>query len=207
MAAAPYRALTRVRAVLAGALVLGVGTTMTLASWTDSEFGSGSFSTTKFDVESSINGGTSYADTTSGSPAVLAFSATGMSPNTQRYGNILIRTKSGSVAGTLALGAATISPSGTDETTVLGAALRYRVVLTAGTCDSNAFTGSPTWVVGPTVSVLTAGAAGTVVVAAATASPGTATGLCFEVSLPSGAASTLQGKTTTALWQVTATSN
>lgn len=207
MATASSHAFTRVRAVLAGALVLGVGTTMTLASWTDNEFGSGSFATTKFDVESSINGGTSYADTTSGSPAVLAFSATGMSPNTQRYGNILIRTKAGSVAGVLALGAAVISPSGTDETTVLGAALRYRVVLSTGACDATAFTGSPTWVVGPTASVLTAGAAGTVAVAAATASPGAATGLCFEVSLPSGAANTLQGKTSTALWQVTATSS
>lgn len=207
MAATRPLAFTRVRAVLAGALVLGVGATMTLASWTDNEFGSGSFTTTKFDVESSINGGTSYTDTTAIAPATIAFDPTGMSPNTQRYGNILIRTKAGSVAGTLALGAATISPSGTDETTVLGAALRYRVVLSTGTCNASAFTGSPTWVVGPTASVLTAGAAGTVAVAAATASPGAATGLCFEVSLPSGAANTLQGKTTTAIWQVTATSS
>ena len=33
------RTFTKVRAVLAGALVLGVGATMTLASWTDTEFG------------------------------------------------------------------------------------------------------------------------------------------------------------------------
>ncbi|MEO8094388.1 MAG: SipW-dependent-type signal peptide-containing protein [Pseudolysinimonas sp.] len=205
MAAGRPYALTRVRAVLAGALVLGVGTTMTLASWTDSEFGQGSFTTTKFDTQSSVDGGTNYADNTP-SAATLAFDPSGMSPNTQRYALFLIRTKAGSVAGTLSLGAATISPAGADDGTNLAAALRYRVVSTTGTCNAAAFTGSPVWVLQTSSPLATAGAS-TVAVAAATASPGAASGLCFEISLPAGAPNTLQGKTGSATWQVTATSN
>ncbi len=196
----------RVRATLAGALVLGVGATMTLASWTDSEFGAGTFAATVFNTQSSVDAGTSYADNTP-TAATMSFNSLGMSPSTQRYASLLVRTKPNSVAGTLSLGGATIAPAGTDETLILGAALRYRVVNTTATCDATAFTGSPSWVIGPVVSVLTAGAAGTVAVAAATASAGAPTGLCFEVSLPAGAANTLQGKSTIDTWQVTATSS
>jgi hypothetical protein len=113
------------------------------------------------------------------------------------------------VAGTLTLAGATYSPTGTDEATVLGAALRYRVVVTTATCNAAAFLGSPTWLVGGASTWSTLGTAGgiTPAVVAATASPGAATGLCFEVTLPGTAANTLQGKTSTAIWHVTATSN
>ncbi|MTK03415.1 hypothetical protein FF096_15465 [Micromonospora sp. CP22] len=44
--------LLRTRAVLAAALVLGVDTTSTLAAWTDSEYGTGSFTARVFGTES-----------------------------------------------------------------------------------------------------------------------------------------------------------
>lgn len=202
------RTFTRVRAVLAGALVLGVGSTMTLAAWTDNEFGQGTFTASRFDTQSSVNGGVGYADNSSSPGATIAFDTTAMSPSSVRYGSLLVRTKINSIAGTMVLSGATISPSGTDETTVLGAALRYRVVSTTATCDATAFTGSPTWVVGPTAATLTTAGSATLNLAAATASlPGAATGLCFEVTLPAGAANTLQGASTTAIWHVTATSS
>ena len=37
--------------------------------------------------------------------------------------------------------------------------------------------------------------------------PGTAIGFCYELSLPSGSATTLQGKAATVTWGVTATSS
>ncbi|GIJ27312.1 hypothetical protein Vqi01_24740 [Micromonospora qiuiae] len=44
--------LRRTRAVLAGALVLGMGTTSTLAAWSDGEYGTGSFTASTFGTES-----------------------------------------------------------------------------------------------------------------------------------------------------------
>jgi len=64
------------------------------------------------------------------------------------------------------------------------------------------------WVVGPTAQPLTtAGSAAVALAAAPAVSPGAPSGLCFEVSLPSGAASSLQGASSTAVWQITVTSS
>ena len=177
---------------------------MTLASWTDHEYEQAAFTTSRFDTESSVNGST-YADNAPSPGATISFTAGAMSPNTQRYGTVLIRTKSGSLSGTLQVMGAAFSPSGTDETTVLGAALRYRVVVTTATCGAPAFTAGATHIVGTSSTYATLGtASSTTAVAASGAS---STGLCFEVSLPAGAANTLQGLTSTAIWHVVATSN
>ena len=197
----------RVRALLAGGVALGLGATMTLASWTDNEWSQATFATSSFDTQSSMDSGVSYADNTVSPGTAMVFSGSGMSPATVRYANTLVRTKIGSIAGTIVLGAGSFSPAGTDETTVLGAALRYRVVSTTASCAASAFTGSPTWVVGPTASTLgTAGSSAVVLAAATAVAPGAASGLCFEVTLPAGAASTLQGKASTVIWQITASS-
>ena len=45
-------------AVIAGGVVLGVGTAVTLAVWNDSEFASGTFSSGQFDLQGSIDGAT-----------------------------------------------------------------------------------------------------------------------------------------------------
>lgn len=198
----------RIRALLAGALALGIGATATLASWTDTEKAQGAFTTSVFNTESSIDNGVSYADNNSGSGATLSFPASGMSPNTVRYASMLVRTKAGSITGTMTLSGGTYSPAGSDETTVLGAALRYRVVSTTATCNAAAFSGSPTWVVGPTAQPLsTAGSVAVALAAAGVSTPGTASGLCFEVSLPSTADTGLQGRNSTAQWQIVATSS
>ena len=47
-------ALLRVRALLAGALVLGLGGSVTLASWTDTEYAAGSFGASSFQTESNV---------------------------------------------------------------------------------------------------------------------------------------------------------
>jgi len=198
----------RLRAVLAGGLVLGVGATVTLASWNDSEYASGSFTTSVFDTESNVQGG-GYADNSTAPGPTVTFSGAGFSPGASEYFNVLIRTKANSTAGTAVLNAATLG--GTDAAT-LGAALVYRVVRTTGTCNSSAFTGSPVFVVGAaaTFRALTLGQETGVTNTLATATvsaPGAPTGFCFEVTLPAGAANSLQGKTATATWQFVATSS
>ena len=198
----------RLRAVLAGGLVFGVGGTVTLASWNDSEYASGSFMASVFSTESAVQGG-GYADNSTAPGPTVTFSGAGFSPGVSGYFPVLIRTKANSVAGTVVLDAATLG--GADAAT-LGVAFVYRVVRTTGTCDATAFTGSPIFVVGAaaTYRALTVGqeAGVTNMLVAATATlPAVPTGFCFEVTLPANAANSLQGKSATATWQFVATSS
>ena len=73
----------RVKAILAGGLVLGIGAAVTLAAWNDSEFASGNFAAGTFDMVGSTDG-TTFANHTSAPGAPLAFSANfgNLSPNT-----------------------------------------------------------------------------------------------------------------------------
>jgi hypothetical protein len=183
--------------------VLGMCATATLASWSDSEFAKGSLTASVFGTESSVNNGTSYAANGTSPGATVSFSAGAMAPGDKGYFNVLVRTTANSVAGTATLGGAVLTGTGA---ATLGAALTYRVVRTTGTCNATAFTGSPIFVVGAaaTFRALTAGqeVGVTNTLAAATASPGAATGFCYEITLPAGAANSLQGKTTTATWPI-----
>ncbi|WP_114854225.1 SipW-dependent-type signal peptide-containing protein [Brachybacterium sp. YJGR34] len=63
----------KIRALLAGGLVLGVGAAVTLAAWTDEEWAIGTFGAGSFNVEGSTDG-TTFADHTSADGAAeLAF--------------------------------------------------------------------------------------------------------------------------------------
>lgn len=61
----------RIRAVLAGGVVLGIGAAVTLAAWNDSENVTGTFTAGNFDLEGSTNG-TDFASHV-GTPAALTF--------------------------------------------------------------------------------------------------------------------------------------
>jgi predicted ribosomally synthesized peptide with SipW-like signal peptide len=199
----------RLRVLLAGGLALGVGATMTLASWHDAELATGSFAASTFATQSSVNGAGYTTNAVSPGPTVT-FAGAGFTPGVTKYLSVLIRTTATSVGGTVVLGGATLS--GTDALT-LGAAFVYQVVRTSGTCDATAFTaGTPIFVVGAssTYRPLTSGQETGVTnsLAAATATlPGTATGFCFAITLPTAAASSLQGKTASATWDFSAISN
>lgn len=203
----------RLRALLAGALALGIGGSVTLAAWTDSDFATGTFGASVFVTESNVTKPYSASGTWSTNDVApggaLVFTATAMSPGTVVYAPFAIRGKAASVAGEVVLGVPSVTSSGTGSAD-LGAALRYRVVRSAS-CDASAFTGTPAFVVGSDgAKPFTQGQAAGVVnpLAAATATlPGAPTQFCFEVTLPAGANSALQGQTATATWQFTATSS
>lgn len=196
----------RLRAVLASGLVLGLGAAATLASWTDVEFGTGSFTSSRFTTEASVNGA-AYADNST-APGGTVTIAGPFAPGVSAYVSVLIRTKPGSVSGSVSLGGATL---GGPDAATLGAALVYRVVRTTGACAASAFTGSPAFVVGAaaTSRPLTVGQETGVVsplAAAADTVAGAPTGFCFEVTLPAGAPNSLQGRSATATWPFTAVS-
>ena len=198
----------RIRALLAGALVLGVGAAATLASWNDSESATGSFGTSVFDTESSVEG-SAYADNNEAPGPTVSVGGAGFAPGVSKYFPVLIRTKASSAAVSCSANGASLT--GADALT-LGPAFVYRVVRTTGTCDPTAFTGLPVFVVGgaatsrPLIQGQEADISNSLEAAAATA-PGAATGFCFQVTLPANADNSLQGKTVMVTRQFVATSS
>jgi predicted ribosomally synthesized peptide with SipW-like signal peptide len=64
----------KIRAVLAGGLVLGIGAAVTLAAWNDSEFARGTFTAGSFNLQGSTNG-TDFGENPVTAPATLGFTA------------------------------------------------------------------------------------------------------------------------------------
>lgn len=62
----------KVRAILAGGLVLGIGAAVTLAAWNDSDFAKGTFAAGVFNLEGSADGAV-FNDNPAGTPATLDF--------------------------------------------------------------------------------------------------------------------------------------
>ncbi|MFD5598994.1 SipW-dependent-type signal peptide-containing protein [Leucobacter sp. NPDC058333] len=200
----PGRWFTKARAVLAGALVLGVGGSLTLAAWTDTETAQATFTASTFGIIGSVDNGATYAEHPSTAPAALSFvvAPTAMSPGTTTYSKFLVRTTDATnVTGTASLSAATTT---TSTATNLGGFLTYgvRVIAAGATCDSTSFAASTTILVA-NGSALTVAGTGTSPLAAAGASP---VAYCFAVTLPAGTANAAQGMNTTATWTVTGTS-
>ncbi|OAV52152.1 SipW-dependent-type signal peptide-containing protein [Enteractinococcus helveticum] len=67
----------KVRALLAGGLVLGVGAAVTLATWTDQEWATGIFGAGSFNIQSSNDGATFADNESQDGAAALDFELTG----------------------------------------------------------------------------------------------------------------------------------
>ncbi|WOP19808.1 SipW-dependent-type signal peptide-containing protein [Raineyella sp. LH-20] len=194
----------RLRAVLAGGLVFGIGATLTLAAWNDSEYAAGQFAASTFATESRSNSGAIWVSTTQGSPATLDFAAATMSPTVSHYAYLDVRTTAAStVGGAVALDSAS-------KTGTLAAVLEYRTVLigSTATCNAAAFSGSPTWVAGGASTYLAGGTMPTTPPNTAL-SAGAANTLryCFDVRVTTGAPNTYQGTSGTLTWGFLATSS
>jgi predicted ribosomally synthesized peptide with SipW-like signal peptide len=196
----------RVRALLAGALVLGLGATMTLAFWTDPEFATGSFTATVFDTESSTTGipPSSWASHSTTPGAEMAFSATAMAPSVSHYAWINVRTTAATdVAGTIAL--ASVSSTGT-----LPAQIEYRVVRTISStdlCGASFFLGAD-YLAGSNSSYIDASTVpGSPVTEILLAASGNELRFCFDIRVKSTAPSNTQDATGTITWQFVATSD
>lgn len=201
------------RALAAGGIVLGIGAVLVAASWTDrvlgnTDFGSGA----KFGIESSVDGGTTWASHPMGGPNPLTFSSTaaGLTPGTVVYAPVQLRTEVGSAAGSIVLQGASFTGTGVGS---LSAELRYRVVRGAATCNAAAFSTTSTFVVGSSGAVTldtAAPAAFPLAAGAVVTAPGVAMPLCFEISLPATnenwTNAALQNKILVANWPFVGTS-
>lgn len=200
----------RLRAVLAGGLVFGVGAAATLAAWNDSEYATATFTSGRFDILGATNG-TGFSDHGVGAPATLSFTVapTAMFPGTTTYALFSVKTANPSGAGTLQLTAGT--PSGD-----LATHLRYgvRLVPTAATPSQSctaatyAAASAATSVVVTDGSILTVnGAATAAVPQVVSTNGGNQLNYCVAVSLPLNADNAAQNKSATQTWQITGTSS
>lgn len=217
----------KVFALAAGAAVLGIGATATLAAWTDSEWvfggngdGGPGIGTSSFNVQQSVEAPFTAFDDQPDNPGgemVFAPGALELSPGDSVYAQMALRTATDSIAGDVtlqpAVGAQGVVPPATDPG-ILAAALDLRVVTNdiPFTCDVTAFSGllgAPTLIAdGPLVGT------GGGVAQTLDALAGSTQYYCFEITLPDGFTPTppstvddYMGLTVAPAWEFTAESN
>lgn len=205
----------KIRAILAGGLALGVGATVTLAAWNDSEYATTTVTASTFNIVGNMSGttgGTAFTehDTTATAGAVTYTpTVAGVSPGTVSFGTVQIQTTSATNVG----GSVVVQQSGIAPSTPLAGVLTYaiRVAPNVAGCNQALFTNaSPP---AGSVVVPNATAFSTGIVSAGqtaqslSAGAGNTVTYCVRIELPSGASSTLQGGTATSVWQFLATSS
>ena len=196
---------TRARALLAGGLVLGIGATLTLAAWTDTEHATGTFATSTFGiVRTATNAAspTDFADHAAapGATLTLGLAAGAMSPGTTVYARFAVKTTAATnVTGKVSLSAAANAAAG------LGPSLQYgvKVIPATSTCDATSYGASSTVIVAAGSPLSTAGSNPQALATLGSA----AVSYCFEVTLPTGTPNTAQGTTVTPTWTFTAVSD
>lgn len=205
----------RVFALLSGGLVLGLGATATLATWSDNEWVFGGIDgvtpgvgTSTFEVEQSrtlANIAWDQFETANGGVLTLDSKALALTPGDATYTHVSLRSTSASVAGKINLLAATtaVSPQPVSDAG-LWAALRLRVVVTTGTsptCSAASFSSGATYAVGTFAAPALMTATPVTLDSSLSAAGANQQNYCFELTLPTGVADTLQGKKVTPAWQ------
>lgn len=189
----------KVAAILAGGLVVGVGTMATLASWNDVEYASGSFTAGKFNMQGSVNQSSFEEHSTAGTAGTLTFTApvSALTPGDTVYAGYALRLDSESTnAATVAVSAGTSTGTVSDITYTL---------FTTDTAGCSASSSPVTSVVADGTSVGSVGTpTGFSLAKPASGNEGAATYLCFKVTAGSGLT---QGQTGAATWVFTATSS
>lgn len=179
--------------------MLGVGASVTLAAWTDSEHSQATFEASTFGIEGSVTGVDGSFEDHVNEAATLAFTpeATAMAPGTTVYALFSVRTtEASSVAGHVLLNA-----NDATNATGLGEWLTYGVnSMPTTTCNEGTF-GNGTEVV----------AAGTAITQGAEtpqsiAANGGQINYCFAITLPTDTPNDAQGEELVAEWEFVATS-
>lgn len=186
----------KVAAILAGGLVLGIGTMATLASWNDSEFAQATFTAGSFGLEGATSEGSFTEHATAGAAGTLSFSTpfNNLTPTDTVYAPFAVRL----TADTTHDATVTVSASSTDGDVTN---LNYTLIQTnSWTCG--ALTSGAELV--PSQAVGSAAGAQTFQLAQGTGvNAGSPAYLCFKVT----AGNIEQGQSGSATWQFSATSN
>lgn len=218
---------TKVRAILAGGLVLGVGAAFTLAAWTDNEWVFGAAADgpgtppnpgtgihqMQQNTWSGASGAAAWSDQPAANGGALTFSvgASNLTPGKTVYAPMQLRAVAGSQAltATLAEGVQSALPvSTTTNSTALYGALKYQANsgVAQASCNAAGMLTGTTLV--PANSALVGSPASAVSIAlpkgGTAVDPGAAVDICFAITLPAGITDvTLQGKSTIPVWRFT----
>ena len=186
----------RIRALLASGMVLGVGATITLAAWNDSEYTTGSVTAGHFSLEGSVDGD-EYRSSEPDSAHTLSFSPdAALYPGATDYALFRVRASEGSMGGSVQVLADEENAEG------LGAYLTYGIREVDGTtCTFEAFEAGE--VVVERGSGLTTDAQTTQDLAP---DQEEAINYCLELILPEGTDNDAQGLSATPSWEFFATS-
>lgn len=209
-APAPPARKRKVRAIMAGGLVLGVGAAVTLAAWNDSEFAQGIFTTGQFNLEGSVDGAAFDDNDTEASAAQMTFSAGNMVPGETTYAPFWVRldaatTVNGAIAEDTGLSLVSADNAGAEDNTEAFSYSVYQIPADT-TCGPAAADGGTAIAAAETFGASDIGPATSINLAAGDAdAPGSAVQLCFEITADDETLA--QGTTTTATWEVTATSD
>lgn len=215
----------KIMAILAGGAVIGLGTTATLAAWTDTEWvfggnadGTGpGVGTSAFEVEQNVDAAVTDAgfvqdETNPGQSLTFGTAALSLAPGDSVFAPVALRTVTDSVAGALTLEPAVAAAGITavDADGLLWSALDVRVWVseTAFTCDATTSAATADLV---TEGALSAPAAATTQQLGA--SGANIQHYCVEITLPEPTTAqeiidmaALQGRTVAPAWEFSAVS-
>lgn len=190
----------KVAAVLAGGLVLGVGTMATLASWNDSEYATATFTAGYFNLEGAVDGAqSSFSEhANSGAAGTLSFTApvSNLTPTDVVAAPFALRLGAGTTNN------ATVSVAASTSTgTVTN--LTYQVVQTTTAGCTTSTTGTTIVPAGTAVTSVAGASTFTLNTGTPASSAGSPAYLCFKVTAGSGLAQSQAGSVT---WQFQAVS-
>lgn len=196
----PSRAFRRVRALLAGGLVLGVGATMTIAAWTDQELATTTVSAGTFSIVSRSDQGAFASHGPTETVLTVPLDATGLYPGIKKAAYVQVQA-SGTLPGTVSLSGVTVTnnangvPTGADLALQNAIKVGVAVVAAPANCTT----------------AITAGTALNTVPALAaqtlTVSPLNTITYCIVLDLPADASGAAQGGTVKPTWTFTGSTN
>lgn len=193
------RRLKKIRAVLASGLILGIGSTVTLAAWQDEQYASTTITASTFQLEGSTDGQQYHRSTSSedgASELDFGLEDTGIAPGETVYALFSVRTTENStVGGELWMTADSANIDG------LGEWLRYAVSITEEPqCEDSADFTDGTEIIPRQAAASLAESPGTDQSRQLPAGDGGAVNYCFEVTLPEETPNTAQGQSLEANW-------
>lgn len=197
----PSRAFRRVRALLAGGLVFGVGATMTLAAWTDQEFANTTVTAGTFSIVSRIDQGAFSAHPDAATAVVVPLDAGAMYPGLRKAAYVQVQA-SGSIGGTVNLTAVSVTNAGGGTPT--GADLALQNALTVGVAVVPNIAACTTTAATPSTPITSVPV---LVAQPVTVGPLNIVTYCIVLELPASAPNAAQGGTVKPTWTFTGSTN
>ena len=195
------RRARKIKAILAGGLVLGIGSAATLAAWTDNESTAGSFTAGRFAIQTSVN------KTDWDTAAQMSFNASNMYPGAVVYAPVYVRTTGVSTYKAII----TVSSEAISNPNELATNLNYKAVvqtiavdaLGSYTCNANTFSGATFVYGGASSQVALAEANTSKETSEAAEQGGNVLAYCFQVTLAANTPTAAQGQSATKTWTFT----